>query len=161
MTLYSFDASAIIDLWVNYPFNNKVFEPLWSKFVENIENEVFVISDIALCEAKLKIDSEEFSHVIENIKIYKKEGVDLIEAQNIKMLLEIEEDNYGGGVGENDIFIIAISKRIQTILINNEKRQPILPSDKSNYKMPAVCNLPRIGVKNINLTDLLHEPSLW
>ncbi len=63
MILYSFDASAIIDLWDNYPFNNKVFEPLWNKFVENTENEVFVISDITLDEAKSKIDSVDFNHL--------------------------------------------------------------------------------------------------
>lgn len=161
--MYSFDASAIIDLWDNYPFNNQVFKPLWDKFVENVENEIFVISDVALEEAKSKINSKEFNRIVKNIKIYKKENMDLIEAQNIKSLLGIEEDNYGSGVGENDIFIIAISKRIQAVLVNNEQRQPNPQNiqNKTKYKIPAVCNLNKVNVENINLTELLHLDVLW
>ncbi len=96
-----------------------------------------------------------------DIKVYKKEVSDLTEAQSIKSLIEIEDDNYGEGVGENDIFIVAISKRTSSVLVCNEKRQPNLPINKSKYKIPAVCNLPEVAVKNINLTELLHNSSLW
>ena len=159
--MYSFDASAIIDLWDNYPFSNQVFKPLWDKFVENTEHKIFVISDIALKEAKHKIDSEDFNCLVDKIKVYKKEGVDLVEAISIKSLLKIEEDNYGSGVGENDILIIAISKRIGAILVTNENKQPSLPPKESNYKMPAVCGLGEVKTESINLTELLHESSLW
>jgi hypothetical protein len=161
VNLYNFDASSIILLWDNYPVSNKIFKDLWSKFSENVEQEIFVISDIALNEAKHKIDSEEFNELIKNIKIHTKEISDLLEAQNIKNLLAIQEDKYGGGVGENDIFIIAISKRTDAILVNDEKRQNNLPASKTNYKIPAVCNLTQINVKNINLTELLNINNLW
>jgi predicted nucleic acid-binding protein len=147
VNLYNFDASSII--------------LLWDKFKENIEDKNFVISDIALKEAKHKIDTNEFNELIETIEIYKKEPSDLLEAQNIKGLLSIQEDEYGGGVGENDIFIIAISKRTDAILVNDEKRQNNLPASKTNYKIPAVCNLTQINVKNINLTELLNINNLW
>ncbi|BAS68479.1 DUF4411 family protein [Bathymodiolus septemdierum thioautotrophic gill symbiont] len=159
--MYNFDASAIVDLWDNYPFNNEVFKPLWGKFVENIEKKVFVISDIALNETKSKIDSNIFNGLVCDIKIYKKEVRDLTVAQSIKLSIEIEGDNYGEGVGENDIFIVAISKRIDAILVTNENRQPSLPQIKSKYKMPAVCGLQEVSVKSINLTELLHESPLW
>ncbi|MBA5248935.1 MAG: DUF4411 family protein, partial [Gammaproteobacteria bacterium] len=62
---------------------------------------------------------------------------------------------------ENDILIIAISKRIGAILVTNENKQPSLPPKESNYKMPAVCGLGEVNTESINLTELLHESSLW
>lgn len=171
MILYSFDASALVDLWDNYPIQNPVFENLWSKFTENVANEIFVISDVAIKEVRDKIlyekitqdipKSVDFTNALNKIKVIKKENVDLVTAQEIKNLLEIEEDNYGEGVGENDIFIIAIAKRTQTILVNSEAKQPKPPKKKSKYRIPAVCNLSDVKVKNINLVELLHKQNLW
>lgn len=171
VNLYSFDASALIDLWDNYPIQNIVFEDLWDKFAENVENKIFVISDVAIEEVRNKIlydkitqdipKSANFKDILNEIKVIKKENVDLVTVQKIHDLLEIVEDNYGEGVGENDIFIIAIAKRTQTILVNNEATQPNLPQNKSKYKIPAVCSLSGVNVESINLTELLHEPNLW
>ncbi|CAC9615149.1 hypothetical protein [uncultured Gammaproteobacteria bacterium] len=158
--MYILDASALIDLWDNYPITNPVFKSLWGKFKENIDEEIFVISSVALDEAKKKIDQIEFTQIVENITVYKKEAVDLEEAITIKNLLDIQEEGYGSGVGENDIFIIVIAKRTNSILITNEKRQPSLKQQKRSYKMPTVCNLSEVGVRNINLLELLRL-DLW
>lgn len=172
MNLYNFDASAVIDLWDNYPIQNPVFKDLWDKFTENVENEIFVISDIAIKEVTSEIVYEkitkdmprsvDFIKILSTISVFEKEPIDLTTAQDIKDLLEIDEDNYHkNGVGENDVLIIAITRRTQAILVSNESRQPNLPIDKSRYKIPAVCNLPEVKIRNINLTELLRQPNLW
>lgn len=101
--------------------------------------------------------SKEFIEWIKDIVIVEDTIQDLYEAQRIKSLLEIEEEKYTkDGVGENDIFIIAIAKRLNSILVTNEKRQPnkgkIL---KKNYKIPAVCDLQMVKVESINFRELL------
>ncbi len=162
MSLYSFDASALIDLWDNYPIQNIVFKDLYDKFLENAKAGKFVISDVAIEEVRSKILYGQyvyFKRILDAMQVIKKTPSDLTEAQSIKGLLEIKEDNYGGGVGENDILIIAIAKRTQTVLVNNESRQPGLPQNKGNYKIPATCFLVR--VESINLAELLSRPNLW
>ncbi len=78
--------------------------------------------------------------------------------------MEIEEDNYHGkGVGENDLLIIASAKRNNSILVTNEERQGDATKIKikAKFKIPAVCNLGEVNIKNINLAELLHLDSLW
>ena len=76
-------------------------------------------------------------------------------AQQIKTLLAIIEEEYTKGVGENDLFIISIAKETTTTLVSEEARQNNLPSLKSNYKIPAVCEMPEVGVKCISFIELL------
>jgi hypothetical protein len=159
--LYSFDASSIVKLWDDYPIDNPVFSSLWQKFQENIDNGIFTISNVALKESKDKIDSSKFNQLVINITTYEQKVDDLRQTQQIKDLLNIVEDNYGIGVGENDIFIIVIAKRTNTILVNDEKRQNNLPQNKTKYKIPAVCNLSEVQLQNINLTELLNIKNLW
>jgi hypothetical protein len=161
--LYSFDASAIVDLWDDYPIDNPVFKPLWEKFSNNIDNRKFTISDIALKQAKDKIDSDIFNKLVQNIMVYQLETIDLNQSLFIKNLLNITIDGeyFGKGVDLKDIYIIAIAKRTRTILVNTESKQNTLPQIKANYKMPTVCNLSEIQVNNINLTELLNIKDLW
>lgn len=56
---YNFDASSIIHLWDNYPPKNSHFDSLWNSFVQNFNNGIFAISDIALREVKHKITNFE------------------------------------------------------------------------------------------------------
>ncbi len=51
---------------------------------------------------------------------------DLNKAEQIKQLLDIEEDNYGNGVDEADLLIVAIAFRKNATLITNESEQNIL-----------------------------------
>ena len=174
--MYSFDASAIVDLWDNYPIQNPHFAPMWDWFKTQVEQKVFCISDIALKEVKDKIiykseygslekdipKSKLFIQALNTITLNKITADDLISVQHIKTLLDIQEDNYSTkGVGENDLLIIANAKNNGTILVTNENRQNNLPNIKAKYKMPAVCNLNEVNLKNKNLAELLHISDLW
>jgi len=81
--------------------------------------------------------------------------IGLLMAQEIKTLLGIVEEQYTKGVGENDLFIIAMAKETSTILVSEESRQNNLPALKSNYKIPAVCNMQEVQVECINFLELL------
>lgn len=171
--MYSFDASAIVDLWDNYPIQNPHFKPVWDWFNIQVKQENFVISETALKEVKGKVlfnkiidkipESSFFIEILDSIKVCDRVTDDLNTVQQIRALLGIQEDNYGTGVGENDLFIIANAKRNRHILVNNEKRQPNPQNiqNKTKYKIPAVCNLDKVNVENINLTELLHLDALW
>jgi hypothetical protein len=170
--LYSFDSSAIIDLWVNYPIQNPHFKPIWGWFYTQVKNEKFVISETALKEVKAHIlydkleknnpESKKFIDILDDFIIQGNSRESLRFVMKVKKLLNIEEENYGKGVGENDLYIIANAKIYNTILVNNENIQfNPLPIKKFNYKIPAVCGMTEIGVKSINLVDLLNIKDLW
>lgn len=171
--MYSFDASAIVDLWDNYPIQNPHFKSVWDWFDIQVKQENFVISKTALKEVKARVifdkitekipESSFFIEILDSIKVYDKAIDDLDAVQKIKALLVIQEDDYGTGVGENDLFIIANAKRNEHILVSNEKRQPNPKNitNKANYKIPAVCSLDEVNVENINLTELLYLDALW
>ena len=79
----------------------------------------------------------------------------------VQMALEIKaslgiENQYGIGVGENDLFIVATASTNHCGLISNEAVQQNLPSAKSKYKMPAVCAMPGVGVNCISFLDYLR-----
>lgn len=155
--LYSFDASTIIHFYDNYPKDNPNLILLWEWFEEKMTNQEFVISKRAFDEVKHKT-SPEFFEWFKGITVINDTIADLSEAQMIKNLLEIDEDDFGKGVGENDIFIISIAKRINSILVSEEKRQPNLGRiSKSSYKIPAVCKLSNVDIGCINFTDLLRK----
>lgn len=153
--MYSFDASSIILAWDNYPIENPHFESLWQWLAEQFERKEFVISKVAFDEVSHKVPEcgewlknnhiEAFPLTVDSLSI----------AQKIKTLLDIEEEKYRGGVGENDLFIIAISKETDATLVSDEKRQIPLPQLKPNYKIPAVCAMQGVDVECVCFTDLL------
>ena len=153
--MYSFDASSMINAWDNYPISNSHFKSLWQWFSDQINNKQFNISKIALQEVHHKLPYCGDWLRNNQIKAYPLSAVNLLMAQQIKTLLAIVEEGYTKGVGENDLFIISIAKETTTILVSEEARQNKLPSLKSNYKIPAVCNMPEVGVKCISFIDLL------
>jgi len=174
VNLYSFDASAIVDLWDNYPIQSPHFDSIWEWFSMQVEKRNFVISDVAIEEVRRKVlydgiqkavqNSTDFIAILNKITVLKKVPKDLMFAQKIKTLLKIEEDNYHAkGVGENDLLIIANAKRNNSILVTNEEQQGDATKIKvkAKYKIPATCNLVEVNVENINLTELLHLDSLW
>ena len=81
----------------------------------------------------------------------------LEEALRIQGLLGIQNDQYGGGVGENDILIIATAKIEGVDLISDENKQPNLPENMKNYKIPAVCALPSVQVGSLNFLELIKN----
>ncbi len=173
MKLYSFDASAIVDLWDNYPIKNKHFTPLWEWFYEKVNAEIFVISDVAIAEVRQHIlydkliadipKAQLFLAILENIIIHKKTISDVRSVQKFKTFLGITEDNYHAkGVGENDFFIVASAKNNDMILVTNEAVQKDTNeiNNKAKFKIPAVCNLSGVKVQSINLIKLLNIDNL-
>lgn len=153
--MYSFDASSIIHAWDNYPSANPLFDSLWKWIAEQIKNKQFGISKIALDEVSHKIPECGKWLKSNDILTFPLTSSALLMAQRIKKLLGIEEENYTKGVGENDLFIVAIAKETKTILISEENQQNKLPQLKSNYKIPAVCKIPAVRVKCISFIELL------
>lgn len=153
--MYSFDASSMIHAWDNYPPENKHFDSLWEWFSNKMQSKEFVISKKAFEEVSHKIPECGTWLQDNNIKIYDLTSESLLIASDIKELLGIIEEKYTRGVGENDLFIIAIAQELGTTLVTEEGRQGVLPALKSNYKIPAVCNMESVGVANCNFLNLL------
>ncbi len=154
--LYNFDAPSLIYFYDNYPMENPHLSMLCDWFKGKIEEKEFVITRRAYDETARMV-SPEFMDWINGIETIKDTIEDLTEAQKIKNLLEIEEDNFHPkGVGENDIFIISISKRINAILVSNED-QYTRPEIKKKYKIPNVCRMPELDVECISFTELLRR----
>ncbi len=164
--MYHLDASAVIDLWDNYPIHRQMFDDMWQWFDEKVTDGTFCISDIALQETKSKITydklvqekpkAQHFLDILNKITVSQKSVQDIPLVLDIKQQLDIQEEQYhADGVGENDLFIVAIAHKDQAILVSNEKYQAILPQNKSKYKIPAVCNM--IGISCINLQKMLNQ----
>ena len=153
--MYSFDASSMILAWDNYPPENPHFDSLWNWFSEQIHNKNFSISAKALEEVGHKIPECGDWLKRNNIEVHPLTATSLDTAQNIKNLLGIVEEKYTKGVGENDLFIISIAKENEKTLVSDENRQNKLPPLKSNYKIPAVCDMPEVNVECVSFLDLL------
>lgn len=153
--MYSFDASSMIHAWDNYPPGNAHFDSLWGWFSSNIQNKEFVISKKAFEEVNHKIPECGEWLKNNNIEICNLTPTSLLIAKGIKESLGIVEEQYTKGVGENDLFIIAIAKETENTLVSEEARQSVLPTLKSNYKIPAVCSLNEVGVECCNFLNLL------
>ena len=84
----------------------------------------------------------------------------LQDALRIKNLLGIIGDQYGGGVDENDLMIIATARTAQARLISNEAAQPGRPKSMANYKIPAVCALPEVRVNCITFVEFVKQSQI-
>ena len=132
------DASSIVHAWDNYPIEQ--FPRLWAWLEADCSKGDLRIPRPAM---------DEVSHVCPDCalwlravgtKIMPITNDVLIEATRIKGQLGIANDRYHPkGVDENDLLIIASARIAQSELISNEAKQPTLPSDTKQYKIPAVC----------------------
>ncbi|MDD2768833.1 MAG: DUF4411 family protein [Methylococcus sp.] len=148
-----FDASSIIYAWDNYP--ERQFPGLWDWIASQITNKSLLMSAVAV---------EEVDHMAPECgKWLKAKGLVglpvsddiLVDALRIKNLLDIEGDKFGNGVDENDLLIIATARNQITKLVSDERRQPDLPKLKHNYKIPAVCAMPEVGVPCLSFIEYL------
>lgn len=150
-----FDASSIIHAWDSYPL--KTFPPMWEWMESCVRKQEVVFSAVALEEVKNKFP--------EIATWLKKRDVEVLQvtqqvatiALSIKNLLGVQGEQYGGGVGENDILIIATAKAHQVELVTDESIQLNLPTKMKNYKIPAVCSLRPVGVKCMSFLDVLKK----
>lgn len=147
------DASSIIHGWDNYP--PEQFPRLWKWVAEEIESKELQIPRVAFDEVKGKL--AECADWLRDTGIEKLvENEDILKfAVTIHSLLGIEGDDYGNGVGENDILIIASAKISNAELITNEKIQNNLPINLKNCKIPAVCDFQKVCVPHIDFLRYL------
>ncbi len=150
-----FDASSIIYAWDNYPVEQ--FPGLWSWLANRVNDSTIMMSSVALAEVHRNApdcwqwlrDSGLQTHEISNKVLH--------ESLRIKGLLGIADDKYGGGVGENDILIIASALVVAKELVTDEGWQPVLPQKLKNYRMPAVCSMQAVQLPWIKFLDYIKR----
>ncbi len=141
-TMQVFDTSSIVYAWDNYPIAQ--FPSLWDWLEIQINTEQIAFSEVALEELEtVSPDCSEWLNAVGALSLPVTDAVAQLALQ-IKGALQIGA-RWGGGVGENDVLIIATACVANLSLISNESVQLPLPKNLANYKMPAVCAL--AGVK--------------
>jgi len=149
------DASSIIHGWDNYP--PKQFPGLWDWLEHEVDAKNLKIPRVAFEEVDHKLpDCAQWlqDNDVEKIPV----SSDILRISvHIHSLLGISGDDYGPGVGENDIIIIATAMALGVELISNENRQRNLPKNRKKYQIPAVCGMPGVGVSCINFLEYLRQ----
>jgi len=148
------DTSSIVYGWDNYPI--KHFPKLWEWLSIQISDDLLVIPSIAAQEVN-NVSQECWDWLDkQSIKQFPPTNAILREASRIKSVIGIKDDKYGPtGVGENDIIIISTAKIHGGILISDESKQPTLPKNPANIKIPAVCDLPQVKQPCINFLEYI------
>ena len=149
-----FDASSIIHAWDHYPVTQ--FPKLWEWLGAEFNAGRFTLPEVADDETKQRApDCHAWLHQ-HNVELIRITQAILDDAVNIKTMLGIASDrDYRGGVGENDLIIIATCKQVGIELVSNEGRQNALPQNLANCKIPAVCGMATVNVTCIDFRELL------
>lgn len=150
-----FDASSMIHAWDTYPHGQ--FPGLWDWMADRVARGLIQMSEVAVDEVGHKVP--ECVTWLKDAGLQKlpvSEAI-LLEAMRLKGLLEIDGEQYGSGVDENDLIIIATAKLHGCELVTNEAFQAALNKQKRNWKIPAVCNMETVGVEWIDFLDYLKR----
>jgi predicted nucleic acid-binding protein len=153
--MQAFDASSALHAWDNYPVEQ--FPPLWTWLARQIATGELTIPAVALDEVGHKSPDCALWLKAQNITVYAMTQAILMDALRIKNLLGIQGELYGGGVGENDLFIIATARAQGVDLLTDEARQRSLPTDRRKYKIPAVCALAEVQVRAFNFVEYIKR----
>lgn len=150
-----FDASSTIYAWDNYPIGQ--FPSLWAWLAAQVQAGEILIPSVAFAEVAVKVP--DCAAWLEDQGIHKLQVTNAIAqaALAIKGLLGIVNDQYGTGVGENDIFIVATAWVEGHPLVSDEAVQAIPPQVMKKYKIPAVCSMPAIGITCINFLTFVKQ----
>lgn len=153
-----FDASSMIYAWDNYPALQ--FPGLWEWMATQAEERQLVMPSVAFEEVVNKTpDCGEWLND-NGLWLIEISNVVIQDAMRIKLLLSIVGDKYGTGVGENDLLIIAMAREQGAELVSDERRQPDLPKERHNYKIPAVCAMSEVSVPCINFIDFIKRSAV-
>lgn len=152
---HSFDASSIIYAWDNYP--EFQFPSLWAWLGGQMAQKNLLISVVAMHEVARKFPACAAWLKAVSITLQSETGASLMSAARIQASLGIVNGQFGTGVGENDLRIIAIAQCSDVVLISNEAKQFAKPTKLFNYKIPAVCALPDVSVDCISFLDLIKQ----
>lgn len=149
------DSSSALHAWDNYPIEQ--FPPLWAWLAQRVALNELSISGVALEEVRHKSPECATWLKTQQIRVLPITQAILMDALRIKALLQIEEEQYGSGVGENDLFIIATARAHDAELLTDEARQPNLPKQLRRYKIPAVCALPEVQVFCLSFVEYFRR----
>jgi predicted nucleic acid-binding protein len=150
-----FDASSIIHAWDNYPVDQ--FPSMWNWMAAQLNAGGIMMPSVAMGEVgHMAPECADWLRANGLQQIAMDDQI-LQEALRIKNLLGIVGDRYGGGVDENDLFIVATSRFHGDHLISNENVQTTLPAAMHNYKIPAVCRLATVNVDCINFVEFIKQ----
>jgi hypothetical protein len=155
-TLRVLDASSALHAWDNYPAAQ--FPGLWAWLATELQRHQLAIPSVALeevqhkapdCAAWLKAHGVPVLHIGNEV---------LQTALAIRATIGVEADNYHPkGVDENDVLIIASAKARGAELVTNEGRQFGKQAEARKCKIPAVCEIPAVGVANLNFLEYIKK----
>jgi hypothetical protein len=148
-----FDASSSLYAWDNYPIEQ--FPKLWEWLGNLVKRQQIVFAAAAFNEIGHK--SPECSEWLEANYAFKVSVDNAITkaALDIQTKLGILQDNYGNGVDENDIFVIATAKIKLFGVVSDEAIQSKAPTNIKNSKIPLVCSMNGIQVPCKNFITYL------
>jgi predicted nucleic acid-binding protein len=150
------DASAIIYAWENYP--QAQFPGLWSWLGNELTTHELAIPVVALEEvAHMSPECAAWLKNAEVLRLPISEAV-VMTAMAIKNAIGVVNDQYHPkGVDENDLFIIAATKVHGAELITNEGLQFDDPKNPRKRRIPAVCDMPAVGVTTLNFLEYIQK----
>ncbi len=153
--MHTLDASSILQAWDNYPFTQ--FPGLWDWLAGEIQAQKLSIPTVALEEVGHKSPDCATWLKSQNIRRLAMSNDVIQAAMDIKQHVGIQNDQYHPkGVDENDILIIAAAQYHGATLVTNEARQSSSLKEPTRRKIPAVCDLPGVGVAHKNFRDYLR-----
>lgn len=142
--------------WDNYPIEN--FPRMWDWLAEEISSGAIAIPRVAYEEiAHVSPECHRWIGRIDEFKTLEVDNDVVAEALAINGVLGIDNDRYGAGVDANDVLIIATARSARRGMVTNEARQPALPVNLKNLKIPAVCSLEEVQVECIDFADLIRR----
>jgi len=150
------DASAILYAWDNYPLAQ--FPGLWQWLGSEIQRHELAIPAVALEEVGHKApECAKWLSGAGVLRLPMSEAV-VMSAVAIKQAIGVVDDRYHPkGVDENDLLIIAAAKVHGADLITNEARQFGAQVEARKYKIPAVCDMPEVGVSTLNFLEYIQK----
>jgi predicted nucleic acid-binding protein len=150
------DASAILYAWDNYPLAQ--FPGLWQWLAAEVKSQELTIPIVAFDEVTHK--APECAKWLKVASVFRlpMTGEVVKVAMSIKQTIGVVNDQFHPkGVDENDLFIIAAAKVANAELITNEARQFGAQAETRKYKIPAVCDLPSVGVVSMSFLDFIQK----
>ena len=146
-TVYSLDASSLIEAYHSYPIGN--FPSVWDELEKLIKSDRLKMPELVFDEVKDKEIREWCDE--KKIKSYIRVTVDQID-QNKVRALSSKLVNPNTGKSGGDPWVIALAQDFQNCVVVTQEK----PSrNKDRPKIPNVCK--DLGVECINLLELIKR----
>lgn len=146
-TIYSLDASSLIEAYHNYPIDN--FPSLWDELEQLIKSDRLKMPEVAFDEVKdkeLKKWCEE-----KQLKSYIRVTIDQIDQNKVQALTpKLVNPNTGESGG--DPWVIALAQDIQDCIVVTQEK---FSRNEDRPKIPNVCK--DLGIECINLLELIKR----